>query len=387
MNIKRVCVVTGTRAEYGILQILIKKIDQSNKLELCLMVTGIHLLKKYGNTVDQIIKDGFKIDKIIPMYEETEQGSDQLGISVGKGVINFTKAFDELKPDILIVLGDRYEPLAAVIAASTLSIPIAHIHGGDVTRLIDEHIRHAITKFAHIHFPGSAKSAKRIELMGEEPWRIKLFGSLSIDAIYQEKEKLLNKNNICIKLGLDDKKELTICIQHPDTFKSKEAGNQMKLTLDILNELKLQTVIIYPNNDPGSELIIDEIEANRHIPYFKIFKNLPRHDYLSLLKNADLLIGNSSSGSIETSIFKLPVVNIGPRELPRERAGNVIDVPHKYSEILGAVKRALSKEFKEKCQIVVNPYGLGTTSEKIVEYLEKLEITHELLEKKLTYAL
>lgn len=382
---KKICVITGTRAEYGILQILLKKIEESEKLELNLLVSGIHLLKKYGYTINQIKNDGFEVAKEIPMYEESELGIEHIGKAVGTSIINFTKAFVDLKPDLLIVLGDRYEPLAAVIAASTLSIPIAHIHGGDVTGIIDEHIRHAITKFAHIHFPGSIKSAKRIEMMGEEPWRIKMFGSLSIDAIFQEKDKLLTKKEICLKIGLNTSKEILVCVQHPDTYKYKEAGLQMRLTLEILKELNLQTVIIYPNNDPGSKLIIDEIEANREIPYFRIFKNLPRHVYLSLLKNADLLIGNSSSGSIETSIFKLPVVNIGPRELPRERGGNVIDVPHDYIKIKTAIKRARSDKFKKMCQIVVNPYGDGTASNRIVEYLENLSLTEQLLEKKLTY--
>ena len=270
MNLKRICVVTGSRSEYGILRFLLKKIVESKKLELLLVVTGMHLLKKFGNTISQIMEDKIPISKKISMYSENGDNEVNLGWAVGNAIKNFTDVLFELKPDILLVLGDRYEPFAAVIAASTLSIPIAHIHGGDnVFRgQIDEQIRHAITKFAHIHFPATPKSAKRIELMGEEKWRIHMVGSPSIDMIYQE--KLLNKIEICKKFNLDSIKPLILCVQHPYVFESKQAGKQMKITLKILKEMALQTIIVYPNNDPGFELIIEEIEASRNYNNFKI---------------------------------------------------------------------------------------------------------------------
>ncbi|MHA1641607.1 MAG: UDP-N-acetylglucosamine 2-epimerase [Promethearchaeota archaeon] len=385
MTSKNICVVTGARSEYGILQLLLKKIIKSEKLKLSLIVTGIHLLEKYGKTINKIREDNIPITKIVQMYEENDSNLDYLGKAVGKAVIGFTEAFIEIKPDLILVLGDRYEPFTAVVSASTLSIPIAHIHGGDNIHKgqIDEQIRHSITKFAHIHFPATSKSSERIKLLGEEEWRIHMVGSPSIDMIF--KEELLNKEQICKKLGLDFSKKIILCLQHPYTFLSELAGEQMKLTLNVLKDLNLQTVIIYPNNDRGSDLIVREIEKNKSVPYFKIFKDLKRTDYLSLLKNVDLFVGNSSSGLIESPIFKLPVVNIGNRNKGRESAENVINVLHNYKEIINAIKKGLSNDFKKICQNVRNPYGDGKASKRIVKILENLEINKEFLIKKLTF--
>ena len=385
MKKKNICVVTGARSEYGIFRLLLKKIMESKSLELTLLVTGMHLLKKYGNTINFIKEDNIPIAEIVPMYNENDFSEVDLGKAVGRAVINFTEALNRIKPDLLLILGDRYEPMAAVLAASTLSIPIAHIHGGDnvFQGQIDEQIRHAITKFAHIHFPATPKSYERIKLLGEEEWRIHVVGSPSIDMIYEE--KLLNKVELCQKFGLNPSEKIILCVQHPYIFESNQAGEQMKLTLQILKELNLQTVISYPNNDPGGELIINEIESNMDVPNFKIFKNLNRKDYLSFLKNVDLLIGNSSSGFIESPIFQLPVVNIGDRNKGRESAENVIDVPHDYDKIKSAINKALSNEFKAFCQKVKNPYGDGQASNKIVKILEELRIEKRLLIKRLTY--
>ncbi len=201
--------------------------------------------------------------------------------------------------------------------------------------------------------------------------------------IYEE--KLLNKVELCQKFGLNPSEKIILCVQHPYIFESNQAGEQMKLTLQILKELNLQTIITYPNNDPGGELIINEIELNRNISNFKIFKNLNRKDYLSFLKNVDLFIGNSSSGFIESPIFQLLVVNIGDRNKGRESAENVIDVPHDYDKIKSAINKALSNEFKAFCQKVKNPYGDGQASNKIVKILEELRIEKRLLIKRLTY--
>lgn len=382
---KHICVVTGTRAEYGLLKLIIQKIDESKALKLSLLVTGMHLLKKYGETIKIIKKDGIPIAKIIPMYEKGKNKVDDLGKALGNAVINFTKALSELNPDILLVLGDRYEPLSAVLAASTLNIPIAHIHGGDRAFLgqVDEQIRHAITKFANIHFPVSPKSAERIKLLGEEDWRIYMVGSPGIDMIY--KEKLFNKKEVCKELGLEAKEKIVLCVLHPYTFEWKESGNQMALLLKILKEFNLQTIILYPNNDPGSDLIIKEIKTYEGFPIFKVFKNLDRKIYLSLLKNIDLLIGNSSGGIIESPIFHLPVVNIGDRNRGRETGENVINVPYEYSEIVNAINKGLSENFKHFCKNVKNPYGDGKTAERIVKTLEDLQIDKKLLIKRLTY--
>ncbi|MFX1256305.1 MAG: UDP-N-acetylglucosamine 2-epimerase [Promethearchaeota archaeon] len=385
MSQKQICVITGTRAEYGPLKLLLKKIIASKELNLSLLVTGMHLLKKYGNTIDIIKSDGIPIKKVIEMYDEKDTSKINLGLAVGKAVVNFSKALNEITPDLLLVAGDRFESLAAVIAASTLSIPIAHIQGGDsvIEGQVDEQIRHAITKFAHIHFPATQKSSERIQLMGEEKWRIHKVGAIALDMIVQE--KLLKKEEIFKKLKIKYSEKIILCIQHPYFFEPEKSGEYMKLTLQILKDLNLNVVIIYPNNDPGSDLIIKEIENYRNIPNFKIFKNLNRSDYLSLLKNVDLLIGNTSTGLIESPIFKLPVVNIGNRNKGRECAENVIDVPHDFNQIRDAIIKGLSEEFKNSCQNVKNPYGDGNASDKIVKILEEVKIDKNLLVKKLTY--
>ncbi len=387
MSIKKVCVVTGTRAEYGLLKFVINNIQQSQKLKLLLLVTGMHLLKKFGYTLDNIKKDGFSITKTIPMYDENDNQKESLGIALGRAIKNFSKAFVDIKPDILLVLGDRYEPLAAVLAASTFFIPIAHIHGGDnvFQGQVDEQIRHAVTKFANIHFPVTPKSSQRIKLLGEEDWKIHMVGSPGIDMVYQE--NLLKREELFLKYKLDKKKKIVLCTQHPYVFEAEKAGKQMKITLQVLKDLNLQTIIIYPNNDPGSELIIEEIESNRNVKNFKIFNNLERKIYLSFLKNVDILVGNTSSGLIESPIFKVPVVNIGDRNKGRESGDNVLNVPHEYLKIKNAIHYALTDDFKKVCQKVKNPYGEGNASKLIVNVLENLEINKKLLVKKLTYNL
>lgn len=387
MVIKHICVVTGTRGEYGPLKLLIEMINECKKLELSLLVTGMHLLKQYGNTIEVIKKDGIPIAKIIPMYDKDDLGIDSLGRAVGKSITHFTTALNELRPDLLVIAGDRFESLAAVIAASTLSIPIAHIQGGDnvFKGQIDEQIRHAITKFAHIHFPATQKCYERIKLMGEEEWRINMVGAIALDMIYKLRANLFSREDICEKLKFNSSEKIILCIQHPYTLKPEIAGEHMKLTLKILKDLNLQTIIIYPNNDPGSNLIIKEIKSIKKVSNFKIFKNLNRVDFLNLLKNVDLLIGNSSTGIIESPIFKLPVVNIGNRNKGRESGENVIDVPHNYEKIHHGVLKGLSEDFKLLCQKVKNPYGNGKASEQIIKILTELPIKEDLLVKKLTY--
>ncbi len=343
------------------------------------------MLKKYGNTVEKIKKDGIPITKIIPMYDENDLSNTNLGRAVGSAISNLTKTFKEYTPDLLIVVGDRFEALAAVIAASTLSIPIAHISGGDSVPegQIDEQIRHAITKFSHLHFPSTKKSAERIKLLGEEEKRIHIVGAIAIDMLVQE--ILLTREDICKKLGLDHSKKIILCVQHPNFFEAENAGKQMRITLDVLRDLTYQIVIIYPNNDPGSNLILEEIKRCKKYPNFKIFKNLERTTYLSLMKNIDLLIGNSSSGPIESAIFKLPAVNIGNRNKGREHSENIINVPHDYEKIKEAIIKGLSDEFKSSCKNVKSTYGDGNASPQIVRILEDLEINKNFLIKKLTY--
>ncbi len=382
---KKIGVITGTRADYGILRILIDEICESEKLELIIYVTGIHLLRKYGSTISLIEEDGFyNYIKIVPMYREDLS----LGSAIARGIINFTNEFNYDKPDMILVLGDRYEMLSAVISASTLNIPIAHIHGGDSVPLgqIDEQIRHAITKFAHIHFPATEKSAERIRRMGEESWRIHIVGSPAVDMIKLYSNDLWDKKEVYDELDLDSSKKIVTCIYHSFIPEYKKSGENMKHILISLDKFDIQVVVIYPNNDKGSEQIIEEIEKFRNNKKFKIYKNLERGLYLSLLSISDLMIGNSSSGIIDTLTFKLPVINIGNRNLGRESGINVLNTPifHKIS-FDDIITLALSDAFKERCKDTKQIYGDGNSSKKIVKILEDLKIDKKLLIKKMTY--
>lgn len=384
--VRKIAVVTGTRAEYGILKPLLRKIEKSSDLELNLIVTGLHLLKKYGLTIKEIEKDGFEIAGIVEMYDDDEEDITYHGKALAKGIAGFTSLLSKLKPDIVVVLGDRLEPLAATLAVATLRIPIAHIHGGDKTDSghIDESIRHSITRFANIHFTATTEHTKRLIKMGEEPWRVFEVGALGLDSIVNQEP--ISKEILSKKLGIDFNKKIIIVVFHPVHLEKELAGIQMHEILDAIKELKMQTVIIYPNNDAGSRDIIKEIEKCRDIPFIKIFPNLFHLDYISLLKYADVLVGNSSSGIIEAPSLKLPVVNIGSRNLGREHADNVIFVDVKKDDIIKAIKVALyDKKFKEIVEQCANPYGDGKAAERIVKVLSEINIDKRLLQKRITY--
>jgi len=383
---RKIGVVTGTRAEYGILRPLLEKIRNSSSLELNLMVTGMHLLKKYGLTINEIRKDGFKIDATIQMYIGDESDPSYYGRALSYGIKGFTEALLQIKPHILVVIGDRLEALAATLAASTLRIPVAHIHGGDKTDSghIDESIRHAITRFAHIHFTATKEHTNRLIKMGEEPWRIYRVGALGLDSIMNQPS--IPKKELARRLHINFSEPIIVCIFHPVHLEREIAGLQMHEILEALMELKIQTVIIYPNNDAGSQDIIAEIRKYRNLPFIRIFPTLPHREYISLLKYASILIGNSSSGIIEAPSLRLPVVNIGSRNVGREHADNVIFVDANKKQIVRAIRKGLyDGSFKEKVKRCKNPYGDGEASDKIIRILNKIKINKKLLLKRLTY--
>lgn len=383
--IKKIAVITGTRAEFGILRPLLEKIQQSDILKLELMVTGMHLLEYYGASIKEIRESNFEIAAIVEMYDKSKEDLTYHGKALAKGIDGFAEVLSKNKCDVLVVFGDRLEPLAATLAASTLKIPIAHIHGGDKTDSghIDESIRHSITRFAHIHFPATKGHAKRLIRMGEIPDRVFTVGALGLDSIA---DSVFPKKEIVKKIRLSLHKPIIVCIFNPVHLEENTIGEQMHEVLEAIEELSAQTVIIYPNNDQGSQAIIDEIQKYRRLPFIRVYKNLRHLEYLSLLRCADVLIGNSSSGIIESPTLKLPTLNIGSRNLGRECADNVIFVKAKKSEVIKATKTALyDKEFKRGIERCVNPYGDGNASAKIKKVLEEIELNEELLIKRITY--
>lgn len=383
---KTIAVVTGTRSEYGILKPLLKKMNSDKRIKLELIVTGMHLLKDFGCTLQEIKRDGFVINYRIPIYDETNNDNPHYHArATSKGISHFSKVLDKINPAFLIVLGDRLEVFSAVIAASFLSIPIVHIHGGDKTDSghIDESIRHAISKFAHIHFTATCNHSKRLAMMGEEKKRIFNVGALGIDSILDE--ETISKNTLFKEFELDSKQKTIVCLFHPVILESKSIGKQIKTILASLKELKIQTVIIYPNNDKGSKKIIDNINTCKNIPFIKIIPSLSHQKYINLLRHSDVLIGNSSSGIIETPTIKIPVVNIGTRNIGREHAKNIIFTDVNKQKIIHSVQYAMNdKKFLNECKKCINPYGTGKTSEKIINILLKTRITKSLLKKVMT---
>jgi UDP-hydrolysing UDP-N-acetyl-D-glucosamine 2-epimerase len=371
---RKMCVVTGTRAEYGLLYWIIKGIHDDPDVALQLIVTGMHLSPEFGLTVQEIERDGFPIAERVEMLlsSDTEEG---IAMSMGLGLIGFANAYQRLQPDIVLVLGDRYEILAAAAAAVPFRIPVAHIHGGESTEgAMDEQFRHAITKMSHLHFPATQEYANRIIQMGEAPERVFCYGAPGLDNIM--KLSLLDKPDLVAELGLPADQPLGVVTYHPVTLEGTSAVAQVTELLQALKNLtEIYWVFTLPNSDTGGRGIITAIRnfVDEFPQRGKAFTSLGQVRYLSLLKHAAVMVGNSSSGIIEAPSFHLPVVNIGSRQQGRIRAANVIDVPEcQQSAITQAIEKAFSAKFKAALQGMANPYGTGDASMNIFHTLKTL---------------
>ncbi len=376
---RKILYITGTRADYGLMKSVLGAIENHPHLNLEIIATGMHLMLEFGMTINEIKKDTFKIHEIDASYGKDDKES--MANFVGKFIQLLTGKVNEIKPDMILLLGDRGEMLAGAIVGAYLTIPVAHLHGGEVTSTVDDFARHAITKLAHIHLPATELSAKRIILMGEESWRIHVVGAPGLDLILNE--KLPSKEEVCENLSLDPKKPIFLAIQHPVTLEIEQAEKQMRETMEAIAHLKQQTVVIYPNADAGGRKMIEVIKEYDKYPFVKIFKSIPHIEYLSLMKMSSVMVGNSSSGIIEAPSFQLPVVNIGTRQEGRERSDNVIDVDHCKEEIINAINKAMSDPiFTGKVKKCKNPYGDGKTGERVANILNRIKIDKQLLQKK-----
>lgn len=378
---RKISVTTGTRADYGILRPVLQAILKSKKLELYLIVTGTHLSKKHGLTINEIKRDGFEIFATIDMVP---QGDTNYFMSkaLGEGIIAFSKIFSKLRPDINLILGDRDEMLASALAAAHMNIPNAHIHGGDKSGGIDEYNRHAITKISNIHFAATKKSKERIIKMGENPKYVFLTGSPGLDEVVNN--KITNKKDLEKKYGLKFDGSEILLLQHPVTTQTKISGEQILSTLKAIAKTKKTTIAIAPNSDAGNKIIFKYLESfSRKYDFIKMYRSLPRSDYLGLLKNCGVLVGNSSSGMIEANYFQIPVINIGIRQEGREKGKNVLDLKYAsvksiYDTILKALK--IKKSIKS-----TNVYGNGNASKKILYCLEKINLSKDLIQKNIFY--
>jgi GDP/UDP-N,N'-diacetylbacillosamine 2-epimerase (hydrolysing) len=375
---RKICIVTGTRAEYGLLYWIIKGIHEDPDLNLQLVATGMHLSPEFGLTIKVIENDGFPIAEQVDMLLSSDTETS-IALSMGIGMIGFAKTYERLNPDVLVVLGDRFEILSAVASAVPFRIPIAHIHGGESTEgSMDESFRHAITKMSHIHFPSTPTYRKRIIQMGESPARVFCFGAPGLDSI--KNLQLLNKRELSNALHLPLDKEWGIVTYHPVTLEKESSELHIKEILHALRGFHtIHWIFTLPNADTESRIIIKNLKYYVQInpQSASLFSSLGQLKYLSLLKHSSVMVGNSSSGIIEAPSFKLPVVNIGARQKGRIRSKNIIDVPVcKKNPISTAIEKAVSGKFKDSIQRAKNPYGNGNASQKIIRVLKTIPLSN-----------
>ncbi|MCL6479865.1 MAG: UDP-N-acetylglucosamine 2-epimerase (hydrolyzing) [Peptococcaceae bacterium] len=378
MNRRKICVVTGSRAEYGLLSCLMRHIKDDPEMELQVIATGMHLSPEFGLTYQKIEADGFNINETVEMLLSSDS---PVGIakSIGLGIIGFADAFNRLKPDILVVLGDRFEVFAAVQAAMVARIPVAHIAGGDVTEgAYDEAIRHSITKMSHLHFVTNKMAAKRVRQMGENPEHIYNVGSPGIDQI--KRLKLLGRQELEREIGFKLREKNLLITFHPVTLDPVPSAVQFGELLRALDSLGDYVGLIFtkPNADNEGRILtrmIDDYIKTRH--HAKAYTSLGQLLYLSAVSHVDAVVGNSSSGLYEVPSFKKPTVDIGDRQKGRIRASSVINCPPNSGDILEAINKA----FKMDCSGVINPYGDGNSSQRIVKILKESPDFRSLLKK------
>jgi GDP/UDP-N,N'-diacetylbacillosamine 2-epimerase (hydrolysing) len=375
---RKILYISGTRADYGMMRSVLCSIHNHLDLSLDIVVTGMHLMDEFGNTIDEIIKDNFSYHIVDVQYEDDTK--EAMAIFIGRVIQKFVPLIHYLRPDIILVLGDRGEMLAGAIVGVYMSIPVAHIHGGEVTTTVDDYARNAITKLAHIHFPATEESKERIIGMGEDASRIFIVGAPGLDQILNE--PLLTKEELTQKYLIDFSKPVLLVVQHPVTLEVDSAPEQMRETLEAVVSLQYQTIVIYPNADAGGREMIKVIREYELYPTLKIFSNIPHKDYISLLSQVNVIIGNSSSAIIEAPSFGLPAVNIGTRQMGRKRADNIIDAIYDRKNIQECINKAIyNNKSRQKTKLCRNPYGDGNSSEKIVEILSKIDINENLLIK------
>lgn len=365
----KVGIVTGTRAEYGILKPLIERIYRNKKLELCLIVTGMHLEEGYGNTYREIVEDGYPIAYRIPMNLVTDKEND-ITKSMGIELAAFGNVLKESAPNMMVILGDRFEILIAAVAATVFRIPIAHIHGGELTEgAIDEAIRHSVTKMSCLHFPATETYAKRIIQMGEQPSSVYNVGALGVENI--KKCKLYDRRQMSQKFGKLFLGKYVMVTYHPVTLETDSIGLQFQ---NLLKAIELNGdfnyIFTYANADPNGNIINELLDdyVSRH-ENAVAFKSMGQIGYLSALQFCEMVVGNSSSGLIEAPSFGIPTINIGERQKGRVRAASIIDCGYTVKDILEAFDKAKS-DFKDYCHDVKNPYEGENTSGKIIEIIE-----------------
>lgn len=383
---KKICVITGTRAEYGLLKPVMEKIKFDKNLELQIIVTGMHLSPEFGMTYKEIEKDNLIINEKIEILLSSDT---DIGISksIGLAVISFSETYERLKPDMIVVLGDRYEILAATIAAYVSKIPIAHISGGDITEgAYDDAFRHSITKMSYLHFPGTENSKRRIIQLGENPKRVFNFGELGVENI--KKIELLSKEELSQKLDFNFQKKYFLVVMHSTTLEKVSPEVQISNLINSLDFFRDYNIIFIKGNSDSNGRIINQIidtyeRANKD--RVKSFISLSIVEYLSILKNSEILLGNSSSGIVEAPALGKLNINIGDRQKGRERANTTIDCDNSKESIIQNLNKVLNGDFNKILSQIKSPYGIGETSENIVKIIKEFLYNEKIDLKKKFY--
>jgi GDP/UDP-N,N'-diacetylbacillosamine 2-epimerase (hydrolysing) len=369
---RRICYLTGTRADFGLMTSTLQAIATDPRLQLQLIVTGMHLSPLYGKTVDEIEAYGFEIAARVPVYLGDTSAS-AMAMNIARMLLGFVPALQEIEPDVLLLLGDRGEMLAGALAAIHLGVPIVHLHGGERSGTVDEPVRHAISKLAHIHFVATDGARDRLVRMGEQPQSVRVVGAPGIDGLLEMPRS--DRSSLCRPVGFDPARPTGLLVFHPVLQEAADADRQVAEVLCAMEGL--QVLALMPNSDAGSEGVRNELLDAEKRGRVVLRTHLPREEYISWLASCDVLVGNSSSGIIEAASFGTPVVNIGSRQNLRERNPNVYDVSPDLKKIEAAIAAALARGRFPPC----NVYGDGRAGSRIVNLLATLPITEKLLYK------
>jgi len=395
MSKRIIAVFTGNRAEYGLQFPILKAIDVHPDLDYKLIVSGTHLDNNFGRTLEEIEADGFHVD--VEVQIEMDAASLDANVqAIGSGILSIGQALCEIQPDMMVVYADRFEGLAAMVASTQMNVPTAHIEGGDLTEggALDDSVRHAMTKLAHLHFSTNQQATNRILGMGEEAWRVHTVGFPAIDMISES--NFATESEVVERLGLDLKKPVVLFTQHSVTTEFDLATEQVEPSLDALQRLAdegVQVIATYPNNDAGGKAIIEKLNEmdQKQISGIQVHRSLGRylyHGVLALAKESShkvACVGNSSSGIKETAVFGCPTINIGSRQAGRLRGDNVLDVEYNSDELVAAVKRCFDDgAFRSQCRETDNPYYLGDAGKKVADVLAKVPLGQELIRKQMT---
>lgn len=374
---RRICVVTGTRAEYGLLYWLLCELRNAADVELQIVATAMHLSPEFGATVQVIERDGFRIDARVEMLLSGDSPS-AIAKSTGLGVIGFGDAFAQLRPDLLVVLGDRFEILAAAQAATFARIPIAHIHGGESTEgLIDEAIRHAVTKMSHLHFVAAEPYRRRVVQMGEAPERVFDVGAPGLDQLVHV--EWMSREELARELEMPLSRPLLLVTYHPVTLERRSPAEPMAELLAALDRFDTASVVFtYPNADTDGRVLMEMIDAfvKPRAPRVRAFVSLGQRRYLSLMREADVVVGNSSSGLTEAPALQRATVNLGDRQRGRLKADSVIDCEEQADAVAAAIAHALSEEFRARLPGTMSLYGSGGASPKIAQALRTTDLSN-----------